>query len=123
MSASKPIYYRYRFPSEIISHGVWLYHRFSLSFREEEDLLAERGIQVSYETIRQWRSKFGPEYAAQRILSGNGRIVYEYSTRFPPVCQLGRGDEDAAPWVAGHAIDKSMTIDCESSSAVPATSA
>jgi len=53
MSTSKAIYYRYRFPSEIISHGVWLYHRFSPSFREVEDLLAERGIQVSYETIRQ----------------------------------------------------------------------
>jgi putative transposase len=65
MSAPKPIYYRYRFPSEIISHGVWLYHRFSLSFREVEDLLAERGIQVSYETIRQWCSKFGPDYAAK----------------------------------------------------------
>jgi len=65
MSAPKPIYYRYRFPSEIISHAVWLYHRFSLSFREVEDLLAERGIQVSYESIRQWCSKFGPEYAAK----------------------------------------------------------
>ena len=53
MSAPKPIYYRYRFPSEIISHAVWLYHRFSLSFRDVEDLLAERGIQVSYESIRQ----------------------------------------------------------------------
>jgi putative transposase len=65
MSAPKPTYYRYRFPSEIISHGVWLYHRFSLSFREVEDLLAEQGIQVSYESIRQWCSKFGPDYAAK----------------------------------------------------------
>ena len=64
MSTSKPIYYRYRFPSEIISHGVWLYHRFSLSSREAEDLLAERGIHVSYESIRQWCSTFGPDYAA-----------------------------------------------------------
>jgi putative transposase len=44
---------------------VWLYHRFSLSFREVEDLFAERGIQVSYETIRQWCTKFGPDYAAK----------------------------------------------------------
>jgi putative transposase len=54
MNTPKPAYHGYRFPSEIISHGVWLYHRFSLSFREVEDLLAERGIQVSSESIRQW---------------------------------------------------------------------
>ena len=52
----------YRFPREIISHAVWLYHRFCLSFRDVEDLLAERGIIVSYETIRQRCRKFGPEY-------------------------------------------------------------
>ena len=44
----------HRFPHEIISHGVWLYHRFSLRFRDVEELLAKRGIIVSYETIRQW---------------------------------------------------------------------
>ena len=47
-----PSYRGYRFPPEIISHAVWLYHRFSLSFRDVEDLLAERGITVTYETIR-----------------------------------------------------------------------
>jgi putative transposase len=73
MSASKPIYYGYRFPSEIISHGVWLYHRFSLSLREVEDLLAEREIQVSYETIRQWCRKFGPDYAA-KLKRRRGRL-------------------------------------------------
>ncbi len=56
-------YRGYRFPREIISHSVWLYHRFSLSFRDVEELLAERGIIVSYETIRQWCRKFGPQYA------------------------------------------------------------
>ncbi len=56
-------YRRHRFPPEIISHSVWLYHRFSLSFRDVEDLLAMRGIVVSYETIRQWCRKFGTEYA------------------------------------------------------------
>ncbi len=56
-------YHGYRFPPEIISHGVWLYHRFCLSFRDVEELLAKRGIIVSYETIRQWCRKFGPEYA------------------------------------------------------------
>ena len=45
-------YHRHRFPAEIISHAVWLYHRFCLSFRDTEDLLAQRGITVSYEAIR-----------------------------------------------------------------------
>src|ERR1700694_3312234 len=66
-------YHRYRFPPEIISHAVWLYHRFCLSFRDTEDLLAQRGITVSYEAIRQWCQRFGPEYA--RILRGRqGRL-------------------------------------------------
>ena len=56
-------YLRHRFPPDIISHAVWLYHRYCLSFRDVEDLLAERGIIVSYETIRQWCEKFGPDYA------------------------------------------------------------
>ncbi len=49
----------YRFPPEIISHAVWLYFRFSLSFRDVEELLAQRGIIVNYETVRQWCLKFG----------------------------------------------------------------
>ena len=51
-----------RFPPEIISYAVWLYHRFSLSFRDIEDLLAERGITVSYESIRLWCIKFGARF-------------------------------------------------------------
>jgi putative transposase len=58
-------YAGFRFPQEIISHAVWLYFRFSLSFRDVEDLLAERGVVVSYETIRQWTRKFGQVYANQ----------------------------------------------------------
>jgi putative transposase len=63
MNTDAPSYHGYRFPPEIISHAVWLYHRFCLSFRDVEDLLAERGITVTYETVRQWCRKFGPEYA------------------------------------------------------------
>ena len=63
MKTNRGCYHGYRFPSEIISHAVWLYHRFCLSFRDVEELLAERGIVVSYETIRQWCQKFGPRYA------------------------------------------------------------
>ncbi len=63
MKTNRGCYHGYRFPPEIISHAVWLYHRFCLSFRDVEELLAERGIVVSYETIRQWCQKFGPHYA------------------------------------------------------------
>jgi transposase-like protein len=52
-----------RFPPEIIQHAVWLYYRFNLSSRDIEDLLAERGIAVSYESIRLWSIKFGSKYA------------------------------------------------------------
>jgi len=52
MNTKTPRYHGYRFPPEIISHAVWLYYRFCLSFRDVEDLLAERGVIVSYETIR-----------------------------------------------------------------------
>lgn len=56
-------YSRHRFPPVIIQHAVWLYFRFTLSYRDVEDLLAERGIDVSYETIRRWVEKFGRQYA------------------------------------------------------------
>src|SRR5258707_3683130 len=58
-----PDYKGFRFPPEIISHAVWLYFRFSLSFRDIEELLAQRGIVVTYETVRQWCLKFGQSYA------------------------------------------------------------
>ena len=73
MKDNAPSYHGYRFPPEIISHAIWLYHRFCLSFRDVEDLLAERGILVSYETIRQWCRKFGPEYA-RRLKRRQGRL-------------------------------------------------
>ncbi len=66
-------YRGYRFPPEIISHAVWLYHRFTLSFRDIEDLLAERGVIVTYESIRQWCMKFGPDYANQ-LRKHQGRL-------------------------------------------------
>ena len=59
-------YARHRFPPEIIQHAVWLYFRFPLSFRDVEDLLAERGIDISYETVRRWALKFGQAFA-QRL--------------------------------------------------------
>jgi len=67
------LYRRHRFPPEIISHAVWLYYRFCLSLRDVEDLLAQRGITVSYESIRQWCSKFGRDYA-WRLRRREGRL-------------------------------------------------
>ena len=57
-------YARHRFPPVIIQHAIWLYFRFPLSFRDVEEMLAERGIEVSYETVRRWVLKFGPAFAA-----------------------------------------------------------
>jgi putative transposase len=57
---------RHRFPAEIIQYAVLLYSRFSLSHRDFEDLLAQRGIEVSYEAVRQWCNKFGLQFA-QRL--------------------------------------------------------
>ena len=73
MQDAAPSYHGYRFPPEIISHVVWLYHRFCLSFRDAEDLLAQRGIRVTYETIRHWCQTFGPAYA-WRLRHRRGRM-------------------------------------------------
>ena len=63
MTVGAPSYRGFRFPTEIISHCVWLYHRFPLSFREVEEMMLERGIVVSHETVRRWCAKFGQTYA------------------------------------------------------------
>ena len=65
-------YLLHRLPPDIISHAVWLYHRYGLSFRDVEDLLAERGTTVSYEAIRQWCPTFGLDYA-RRLRHRRGR--------------------------------------------------
>ena len=65
-------YKNHRFPGEIISHGVWLYYRFTLSYRDVQELLFERGINVTYEAIRQWCRKFGQDYANQLRHRGLG---------------------------------------------------
>jgi putative transposase len=66
-------YRRHRFPPSIIQHAIWLYLRFTLSYRDVEDLLAERGLDISYETARRWVLKFGP------------LIARRLRPRFPPV--------------------------------------
>ena len=65
MTPDPATYPGYRFPAEIISHAVWLYHAFGLSLRDVELILAERGITVTHESIRSWCRKFGSEFAAR----------------------------------------------------------
>ena len=65
MTAAGSSHKGFRFPPEIITHCVWLYHRFPLSFRDVQELMLERGVDVSYETIRAWCDRFGQEYANQ----------------------------------------------------------
>lgn len=62
MTNRKSRYSGHRFPPQIISYAVWAYHRFNMSFRDVEDLLAERGVTVSYETVRRWCLKFGARF-------------------------------------------------------------
>jgi len=70
-------YKRHRFPPEIIQNAVWLYFRFTLSFRDVEDLLAERGLDVSYESIRYWVLKFGKQYARKELTEIVGDGCYQ----------------------------------------------
>jgi putative transposase len=63
MTPDPPTYPGYRFPAEIISHAIWLYHVFSLSLRDVELILAKRGITVTHESIRQWGLRFGADFA------------------------------------------------------------
>src|ERR1700737_104042 len=63
MRTSVALYHRHRFPIEIISHCVWLYFRFALSFRDVEEMMASRGVSLTYETVREWCLKFGQTYA------------------------------------------------------------
>jgi transposase-like protein len=73
MKSASSRFRRHRFPPEIISYAVWVYHRFCMSFRDVEDLLAERGIIVSYEAVRQWCLKFGSDFA-KRLKNRQGRL-------------------------------------------------
>ena len=66
------ISYRHRFPPVVIQHAVWLYLRFTLSYRDVEELLAERGLDMSYESVRSWALKFGP-MIARRLRQGRPR--------------------------------------------------
>ena len=73
MNSPRSPYRGYRFPPEIISYCVWLYFRFSVSYRNIEELMAERSVTVTYETIRAWCYKFGQDYA-KRIRARRGQL-------------------------------------------------
>ncbi len=73
MKTNTVSYHGFRYPPEIIAHAVWLYHRFCLSLRDVEELLAERGVEVTYESIRHWCHRFGPEYA-RRLKKRQGTL-------------------------------------------------
>jgi hypothetical protein len=75
-------YRRYRFPAEIIQHAIWLYLRFMLSYRDVEELLAERGLDVSYETVRRWVLQFGPSIARKLRQGRPARARNGTSTRW-----------------------------------------
>lgn len=66
---------RHRFPPDVIRYAVWLYYRFTMSLRDVEDLLTERGIDVTYATVRCWANKFGPAFAAN-IRRGRGQACW-----------------------------------------------
>ena len=75
----KPISYRcHRFAPQVTQHAIGLYGRFTLSFRDVEDLLAERGLDISHETVRRWVLKFGHSYA--RSLSASGQDLMTVGT-------------------------------------------
>jgi putative transposase len=78
MKTTSSLYKRHRFPREIIQYAVWLYYRFNLSYRDIEDLLSERGIEVSYESTRCWCNKFGVYYAGRlkRRYQGYGDTLF-----------------------------------------------
>ena len=86
MTRDTPSYHGYRFPPAIISHAVWLDHRYGVSVRDVEDLLAQRGITVSYEAIRLWCLTFGSAYAPRAVAwqSRRGGVATRSAIRSRP---------------------------------------
>jgi hypothetical protein len=81
---------RHQFPPAIIRHAVWLYMRFTLSYRDVEDLLAERGPDISYETVRRWVLKFGPLFSPENFgVDARGQPLGGISMRWPQRLRAG----------------------------------
>ncbi len=97
-SSTTPSYKGFRFPQEIISHAVWLYHRFSLSFRDVEELLFARGVMVTYETVRQWCRKFGQTYAKELRRRRGRRRTRPAARGIAPCCSTVATCGDSCVW-------------------------
>ena len=107
----RPVSYkRHRFPPEIIAHAVWLYFRFPLSLRLAEEMLLERGIVVSCETIRRWAMKFGADYARRLKRNAPTATTYGVSTRSSSP-SVARGAISGAPSIR---TDMCSTKSCKS---------
>jgi quinol monooxygenase YgiN len=97
-------YARHRFPPAVIQHAVWLYLRFTLSFRDVEELLAERGLDISYETVRPWVTKVGLAYARRlrrsrtRPTSRRTRMTTPPTTQADPFVLIVHEVADYAKW-------------------------
>lgn len=87
----------HRFPPDIIRHSIWLYARFILSFHDVEEMLAERGLDVSYETIRRWFLKFGSAITANLRRPARGPAINGTSTRWRS-SYSGSVIDSGAPW-------------------------
>lgn len=100
MTTESPSYRGYRFPVSIISHAVWLYHRFGLSFRDVEDLLAERGVTVTYESIRRWCRS---DSVSARCAASSPPRRYSASRLFTASCRISseRAATDCGPFTTG----------------------
>lgn len=95
---------RHRFPADVIRQAVWLYFRFTLSFRDVEELLAQRGIEVSYETIRFWTFKFGPLIAPRRVAG-----TWMYAARPLPGSNIPQAGQLNRPFRKGAVFCASCT--------------
>lgn len=104
MGSASLSYKGHRYPVEVISHCVWLYRRFPLSFREVEELMLERGVTVSYETIRRWCTKFGQAYSGalrrRQPRPGGKWHLDEVSSRSAGGCTIcgGPSTKTATSW-------------------------
>ena len=93
---------RHQFPPAIVRHAVWLYLRFTLSYRDVENLLAERGLDVSYETVRRWVSKFGPfPRTSSSTSTANGAVI-----EWTPLLTASQNVPRWLMFVASHATER-----------------
>jgi transposase-like protein len=101
---------RHRFPPDVIRYAVWLYFRFTMSLRDVEDLLAERGIDVTYETVRCWVNKFGPAISANiRKARGRGDSVWHLDEMVVRI-----GGKRMFMWTPSTRRARSLTYWCKS---------